>query len=310
MTKPVVSVLLPVYNGEAYLKPAIESVLNQAFEDWELFIGDNASSDGTREIIESYRDPRIRVHRHTTNIGMAPNWDFLLQNARGDSACILGADDLFYPTHLAKAVGLLQNCPGAAFVHGPTDFIDLEGKFLRKNTPPENARSNRNDLLKRNLEANVLNIVSIVFPVETVRKYDLHFESRLELMPDWHLWMALLLLSERVCYNDKVTTGYRIHSDSITSRKIRSDSWAIQSVELRLDLLRRFPNQWRVIGVDVEAELAKITKDLWALAFQQTRRGCWPEAWRVWKHYREFHGIGEMLFDAPRYYWERLRRRP
>ena len=50
--KPVVSVLLPVYNGEVYLKPTIESVLKQTFGDWELFIADNASTDGTRAIIE------------------------------------------------------------------------------------------------------------------------------------------------------------------------------------------------------------------------------------------------------------------
>jgi glycosyltransferase involved in cell wall biosynthesis len=304
--KPVVSVLLPVYNGGAYLKPAIESVLSQTFGDWELSVGDNASTDGTREILESCHDPRIRVHRHATNIGMAPNWDFLLQNARGDYACILGSDDLFYSTHLERKVALLRNCPEAAFVHGPTDFINAKGDVIQKSTPPGNARGDWGDLLKSFLEANCLNIISIVFPLEIVQKHNLRFESCFELMPDWHLWMSLLLFSERVCYDEQVTTAYRIHQDSLTSRNLDSYSWTIQSAELRLDLLRRFQKQWCEIGTDPEMEKARITNGLWALAFQQARRRHWPEAKRAWKNYREFHSIAEMFCDAPSHFAERL----
>jgi glycosyltransferase involved in cell wall biosynthesis len=304
--KPVVSVLLPVYNGEAYLKPAMESVLSQTFGDWELFVGDNASTDGTRDILESYRDPRIRIHRHATNTGLTPNWDFLLHNARGDYACILGADDLFYSAHLEKKVALLRNCPGAAFVHGLTDLINAEGKVWQQTTPPPEAREERDDLLRLLLKGNFLNIISIVFPLETVRKHNLHFESRFELMPDWHLWIALLLLSKQFCYDKQVTAAYRVHGDSITSRHINSFAWAIQGVELRLDLLRRFPNQWRATKIDPEFERSRITKGLWALAFQQMRRRHWPEAKRAWKNYRECHTIGEVFWNAPSHFGERL----
>jgi len=304
--KPVASVLLPIYNGEAYLKPAIESVLSQTSGDWELFIGDNASTDKTREIIESYRDPRIRIHRHTTNIGMAPNWDFLLQNAHGDYACILGADDLFYPTHLEQKISLLRNCPDAAFVHGPTDIIDAEGKVLRWNTPPEGARDDRDNLLKSFLKGNLLNIISIVFSLKIIRERKLHFESRFELMPDWHLWMLLLLLSERVCYDKQVTTAYRVHDDSITSRRIGSFAWDSQVFELLLELLRDFQSEWRQLGIDPAVEQAQLTSPLWAMAFQRLRKGNWNEAQHYWKIYRQYHGVFEMLRNVPSHYWKRL----
>ena len=73
---------LPVYNGEAYLRQAIDSVLGQTFTDFQLFIADNASTDGTAAICQSYaaRDRRVRYHRHAANIGAMQNWYYTFRS--------------------------------------------------------------------------------------------------------------------------------------------------------------------------------------------------------------------------------------
>lgn len=107
-TPPVVSVAIPVFNGEPYLAQAIESVLGQTFNDFELIICDNASSDRTIEIAQSYADPRIRILRSPTNIGFGPNWNRCLGEASGRYIKILPHDDLLHPRCLEEQVSILD----------------------------------------------------------------------------------------------------------------------------------------------------------------------------------------------------------
>jgi glycosyltransferase involved in cell wall biosynthesis len=82
---PLVSVGLPVYNGERYLSRALDSILEQSLSDFELIISDNASSDTTEAICRDYarRDPRIRYVRQRENLGAPRNWNFVVHEARG-----------------------------------------------------------------------------------------------------------------------------------------------------------------------------------------------------------------------------------
>ena len=299
--KPVVSVLLPVYNGEAYLKPAIESVLSQTFGDWELFVGDNASTDGTRDILESYHDPRIRIHRHATNIGLTPNWDFLLQNARGDYACILGADDIFAPEHLERKVELLEKRPDAPYVHGAVRFIDSKGNDLPaddyKCTPVEE----KNATLPRFLKVNFVNVTSTVIRVAALRRHNLSFELRYPLLLDWALNLKLAMLDGPLIYDSQPTVSYRIHPQSVARTTINTFRWPYETARLRVDALMEYPAVWRGIGIDPLAEARSLTKPFWRLAFQQARRGNFANAWLAWCFFREFHSSADAFFDFPQY---------
>ena len=303
--KPVVSVLLPVYNGEVYLKPAIESVLNQTFGDWELFIGDNASTDGTRAIIESYRDPRIRVHRHATNIGLAPNWNFLLQNARGDYACVLGADDVFEPNHLERKVNLLQKFPDSPFIHGTVQIMDEHGtktKIYEQNVPFEESRG---AFLHRMLRGNPVNAHTTVFRLHEAKS--IGFNTHYTFLLDWCFWMEFALnTSGMILYDNLITMKYRMHPQNTTNLQIKSFRWLIEGVNLQLQMLNEYANTFRNLGIDPEAEENRLTDNLWALAFQQARHGKWDEARQVWKIYRQYHGVFEMLRNVPSHYWKRL----
>jgi glycosyltransferase involved in cell wall biosynthesis len=84
---------MPAYNGMKYLKQAVDSVLAQSYQDWELLISDDCSSDGTRQLLAGLRDPRIKIHLQPTNLNIFGNLNFLFDKASGKIAQILCQDD-------------------------------------------------------------------------------------------------------------------------------------------------------------------------------------------------------------------------
>lgn len=100
------SIGLPVYNGENYLRDALESVLAQDFEDFELIIADNASTDGTEKICQEYvkLDPRVRYIRHPRNIGAAKNYNYVFHCAGGEFFNWLAHDDVLGPSFLSNCL--------------------------------------------------------------------------------------------------------------------------------------------------------------------------------------------------------------
>ena len=94
---PRLSIGLPVYNGENYLAESLDALLGQSYEDFELIISDNASTDGTADICRRYgkQDSRIRYIRQPRNIGLAPNHNVVLDQARGELFKWASHDDLY-----------------------------------------------------------------------------------------------------------------------------------------------------------------------------------------------------------------------
>jgi len=126
---PTVSVGMPVYNGETYLEVAISSVLAQSFEDLELIICDNASTDRTAEICQDYaaKDRRIRYFRNPQNLGAAPNYNLALSHARGRYFKWLAHDDRMTPSYLAKTVRVLDERTDAVLCNSVVQYIDQNG---------------------------------------------------------------------------------------------------------------------------------------------------------------------------------------
>lgn len=127
MTPPRISVGLPVYNGEAYLREALDSILNQTFTDLELIICDNASTDATQSICREYaaNDGRIRYHRHEKNIGAGPNFNYTVTLARGAYFKWAAHDDLCSPELLEKCAAALDANPDAVLAFPRAQIIDV-----------------------------------------------------------------------------------------------------------------------------------------------------------------------------------------
>lgn len=118
--RPTVSIGMPVYNGEKYLREAIESILNQSFRDFELIISDNASTDATGPICQEYaeRDRRIRYVRQPRNFGVVDNLDYVLATALGEYF-LWAADDDMRPAHALEAlVAAFDGRPDVVLSHG------------------------------------------------------------------------------------------------------------------------------------------------------------------------------------------------
>lgn len=111
---PRISVLMPVYNGMPYIPEAVESVLAQDEQDWELVISDNGSTDSTRDYLSTLQDPRIRVHLQQANLGVYGNLNFLLAQAQASIAKILCADDKLLPGALARIAAFMEERPWCA----------------------------------------------------------------------------------------------------------------------------------------------------------------------------------------------------
>lgn len=109
-----ISVLTPVYNGMPYIQEAVESVQAQNFQNWEMIIGDNGSTDGTRNYLDTLQDPRIRVYKHETNLGVYENFNFLVRQAEAPVARALCADDWLLPDALERTISFMEERPYCA----------------------------------------------------------------------------------------------------------------------------------------------------------------------------------------------------
>ncbi|GAA6623851.1 glycosyltransferase family 2 protein [Scytonema sp. NUACC26] len=131
--QPLLSIGLPVYNGEKFIKEALDSLLAQTFEDFELIISDNASTDGTEEICRTYaeRDKRIRYYRNEKNIGCACNFNRVFELSSGKYFKWAAHDDLHSPDFLLKCIEVLEKDPTVVLCHSQVYFIDEYGEFLK-----------------------------------------------------------------------------------------------------------------------------------------------------------------------------------
>jgi glycosyltransferase involved in cell wall biosynthesis len=130
---PRLSIGLPVYNGEDYLEESLEAILGQTYSDFELVISSNASTDKTDEICRQYQadDARIRFYRQETNIGAAPNHNFVFAESRGELFKWISADDLYAGELLGLCVALLDEHADAILAHSWTAAVDSDGTVIQ-----------------------------------------------------------------------------------------------------------------------------------------------------------------------------------
>jgi glycosyltransferase involved in cell wall biosynthesis len=129
---PRLSIGLPVYNGQRFLEPALACLLAQTFDDFEIIIADNASTDRTPEICESYRrrDLRVRYIRNERNLGAIANFNRVFQLSTAPLFKWAAHDDLYRESYLETCVRLLDEDPDAILAHSNTTFINENGELF------------------------------------------------------------------------------------------------------------------------------------------------------------------------------------
>jgi glycosyltransferase involved in cell wall biosynthesis len=131
MSAPRVTLAIAAYNGERFVAKAIESCLAQDFDDYEVLIVDDASTDSTPAVIARYADdPRVRVVTHPENRGIAAAYNSIVEHARGELIARLGHDDIALPDRLRRQVAVFDAHPETGVVHGDAVTIDAAGKVV------------------------------------------------------------------------------------------------------------------------------------------------------------------------------------
>jgi glycosyltransferase involved in cell wall biosynthesis len=130
--KPRISIGMPVFNGEKYLKAALDSILAQTYSDFELIISDNASTDKTQQICREYAkmDSRIRYYRNKRNLGAAWNFNSVFKLSSGEYFKWAAYDDVLAPDFLLKCVNLLDREPSVVLCHSKTGRISENGEVV------------------------------------------------------------------------------------------------------------------------------------------------------------------------------------
>ena len=138
MSKPLVSVIMLVYNNVQFLKAAIDSVLEQSYSNWELLINDDGSTDGAWELIQTLAelDSRIKPQQNAPKLGIPKNRKSAYDRSSGELVCHLDGDDALFPWSLETMVNHMEKDPDVAIAYSDFAWVDASGKvFSLSNSP-------------------------------------------------------------------------------------------------------------------------------------------------------------------------------
>ena len=151
--RPRVSVCIPLYQKADYVGRTIDSVLAQTFTDFELVVLDNASTDGSAEVVARYDDPRVRLVRNAETLPMIDDFDAAVRETRAPLVKLLNADDLIEPEALARQVAIMDAEPGVAVVSSRHHLVDDEDRIVARDrvldTPDLVGRQDRAAVVRR-----------------------------------------------------------------------------------------------------------------------------------------------------------------
>jgi glycosyltransferase involved in cell wall biosynthesis len=214
-----VSVCIPNYNMARYLPTAIASVLGQKYQDYELIICDDGSTDETPEICRGYDDPRIRYIRTPGKSGQSGIFNRCLNEARGEFVTLLHADDYFLSGFLDDRVARLQCAAHFDFAFGTVQVVDANGLLLSTTGRwPDDKVFAAGELLEPMLHGCILCPPSLMIRKSCLAKVGL-FRTDLTWGPDWE-WDLRLAEHCGGCFVAKPLAAYRVHDASGTAEQL------------------------------------------------------------------------------------------
>lgn len=228
---------MPVYNGQDYIKLAIESILNQSFTDFELLIINDGSSDGSVEIIQKFEDARIRLIHNQENKGLVFTRNRGFEEAKGAYFAILDCDDWAYPERLGKQVNFLDQNPDFALIASSVELIDashqVTGNWIYKLAPELISPT----LLFHNYFAQ--SSIMLRLSIE-----DLKYRKEFPLAEDYDLWCRIAK-QYKVWTLPSILVQYRVHDSNISKTQEQKINKAISTI---------IKNQIQYLGISANEE--------------------------------------------------------
>jgi glycosyltransferase involved in cell wall biosynthesis len=232
---------MPAYNASRWIGAAIDSALAQTWQDFELVISDNASTDGTLEVALSYSDPRIRVVPSERNVGFVPNHNRLIRLSRGRYIKFLHADDALAPTCVQEMVQLALEDERIGLVFAPREVIvydenDREWTRMTSWSHEHFGSLDRlnegrvlfRELLLAGVEENWVGEPSAVLLARACFERCGLFNCHLRQIMDLEMWMRTML-RYRIGFVERPLCIYRLHGASVTAAdQTRNRGWLDQ----------------------------------------------------------------------------------
>lgn len=213
VARPLVSITMPAYNCGPFVRQAIESVCAQTYQNWELIIIDDASTDNTAEMITAVSDPRIRVYTHTENQGIEKTRNEALTLVNGTYIAVLDGDDVWLDEHkLEKQVAFLEDNPACVVVGTFLTHLTAAGVQSGSKSYATDDAAIRDRMLLQNQFAHS----SVLMRREAVEKTEGY---RGDLAEDLDLFLQLGLHGT-FANIPKYMTGYRMHGTGASSKKL------------------------------------------------------------------------------------------
>lgn len=221
---------MPVYNGEKYLKEAIESILNQTFRNFEFLVIDDGSTDNSAKIIRSFNDARIRLERNETNLGLIKTLNKGLMLSKGKYIARMDCDDISLPKRLATQVNFMEKNPEIGVCGSWVKIIGLKKSFI--NRYPKTDVLSRAYLLFNTPFAHP----AVIIRKEVFEKHDLEYSENYKHAEDYELWSRIVDYT-KISNIPKVLLHYRIHPESVSKKN--SSTQVENSNKVRLGLLNQ-----------------------------------------------------------------------
>jgi len=223
-----VSVLIPTFERPDLLEVALESAIEQSFDDIEILVGDNSDSDDTENLVSNYDDPRIRYHRNRPGLGPQGNWLDLASRAEAPLVASLHDDDYWHPEFLATMAPPMLEDPSIAMTFCDFWIVDETGSKLFDLTDQEAIRTHRSVMAAGNIDPELergLRMVAVwnapqpAYAAVVRRREIVECEFPDDTVPLYDIWLSYQLVrkKKKIRYEPSRLTYYRQHSGSLTS---------------------------------------------------------------------------------------------
>jgi glycosyltransferase involved in cell wall biosynthesis len=207
---PRITVLMPVYNCELFIKEAVDSILNQTFDNFEFLIIDDASTDKTVDIINTYTDTRIQLIEKPVNSGITNSLNFGLKIAKGEYIARMDGDDISLSKRFAKQVAFLDANPDVVLCG--TNF-SIIGREKVINLPKTNE-----DIKIALLKGNCIAHPSVMMRNSALEKFNVCYDSKTEPAEDYDLWVRLINKGKLVNL-EEILLQYRVHTTQVSQKR-------------------------------------------------------------------------------------------
>ena len=212
-SKSLVSIIMNCYNGQRFLKEAIDSVYQQTYHDWEIIFWDNASDDDSAKVAKSY-DKKLKYFLAPSNTSLGEARNIAMSKSRGKYVAFLDCDDKYFPEKLTRQVNMMENNQ-CALCYGSVIVINEDGAQIRKNIVTDKHGHIFDQLLLKY----EINMQTVMIRRNILTENSLSFDTKLQFSPDYDLFMRIAA-EHKICSLSSYLAEYRKGETSLTVKML------------------------------------------------------------------------------------------